>query len=171
MRFVLISVLFNVYWFAAVVGQHTFLPFLVLGLIGAVFLDRTVLFAIPLFALIGIVGDSVLKSFDILRFQTEFLPIWLCLLWAGFAAYIWLTRDWLLSKPKWVLVVAGSVGGGLSYLAGERLGAVTFGLDTASTAAVLFAAWFGYAVTFIALLSWLANREEKCASTNNTYTG
>ncbi|MDD1779643.1 DUF2878 domain-containing protein [Enterovibrio sp. ZSDZ35] len=168
MRFIVISVWFNMYWFAAVVGQHTALPFLILALIGALLVDRTVLFAILLFGLIGITGDYVLRHFDVLRFDTPFLPIWLCLLWAGFAVYIWLMREWLLAKPTWMLVLAGSVGGGVSYLAGERLGAVSFSFGVVSSFIILAVVWLGYTVTFISLLRWAANKEDKCITSKGT---
>ncbi|WP_028022570.1 DUF2878 domain-containing protein [Enterovibrio calviensis] len=154
MRVILVSLAFNLFWFAAVVGQNSFLPFLVLALIGAMFIDRGVIIAIPLFALIGIAGDSVLMHNQILNFDTAFLPLWLCLLWAGFGAYVWLLKDWLLDKNPLLLIVAGSLGGAASYLAGERFEAVAFGLTYWTSAAIIAVAWAVYSIAFLFLLKF-----------------
>ncbi|MDD1792208.1 DUF2878 domain-containing protein [Enterovibrio sp. ZSDZ42] len=154
MRVILVSLAFNLFWFAAVVGQNSLLPFLVLALIGAMFIDRGVIIAIPLFALIGIAGDTVLMRNQILNFDTAFLPLWLCLLWAGFGAYVWLLRDWLLDKNVGLLIAVGSLGGAASYLAGERFDAVQFGLPYWSNAMVIAAAWAIYSMVFLSLLKF-----------------
>ncbi|WP_407333796.1 DUF2878 domain-containing protein [Enterovibrio sp. 27052020O] len=158
MRIILISLAFNLYWFAAVVGQNSFLPLLVLALIASMFIDRGVIIAIPLFALIGISGDAVLMSNQILMFNTPFLPLWLCLLWAGFGAYLWLIKDWVLEKNIGLLIVAGAFGGAMSYLGGERLGAVSFGQPYWVTAAVLAVGWAMYSVVFLALLKYFQSK-------------
>ncbi|CZF84204.1 DUF2878 domain-containing protein [Grimontia marina] len=162
MRIVLISLTFNAFWFAAVLGQNSMLPFLVLALIGAVLLDRGVLFAVPLFTLIGIAGDTVLIHLQILKFETSFMPLWLGFLWAGFGTYIWLVRDWLITKPFWLLVATGAVGGAGSYLGGARLGAVEFSMSPTSTALVLAAAWFIYSTVFLVILKRLSRKGEAC---------
>ncbi|WP_394209638.1 DUF2878 domain-containing protein [Enterovibrio calviensis] len=158
MRIILVSLAFNLYWFAAVVGQNSFLPLLVLVLIASMFMDRGVIIAIPLFALIGIAGDSVLMSSQFLVFDTPFLPLWLCLLWAGFGAYLWLIKDWILDKNIGVLIGAGSIGGAVSYLGGERLGAVSFGQPYWTTVAVLAIGWAVYSVLFLLLLKYFQSK-------------
>ena len=166
MRVILLSLAFNVFWFAAVVGRSDWIPVLVLLLIGALLLDRALYWAMPLFAVIGIVGDSVLSHLGILQFPHPHLPLWLCLMWAGFASYLWLLRDWLLSQKTWILLVAGSVGGMLSYLGGERLGAVTFGEPIEKTALILFGMWLMYTLVFLSMLRVLT-RKTKSAIDND----
>lgn len=170
MRVVLISLAFNAYWFAAVLGQNSMLPFLVLALIGAVLLDRGVLFATPLFTLIGVAGDSVLTHLQVLNFDTSYMPLWLGFLWAGFGTYIWLVRDWLMEKPLWLLAIVGAVGGAGSYLGGERLGAVEFSMTLVNTALVLAAAWFIYSVVFLVILKRLSGKGEACSKSHLSMT-
>ncbi len=160
MRVILLSIAFNVFWFAAVVGRSDWIPMLVLLLIGALLIDRSLYWAMPLFAVVGIVGDSVLSHLGILQFPHPHLPLWLCLMWAGFASYLWLLRNWLLSQKTWILLVAASVGGTLSYLGGERLGAVTFGEPLAITALTLFGMWLMYTLVFLLMLKVLTRKRK-----------
>ncbi|MEZ9524214.1 DUF2878 domain-containing protein [Enterovibrio norvegicus] len=158
MRVILLSLTFNVFWFAAVVGRSDWIPVLVVLLIGALLIDRSLYWAMPLFAVVGIVGDSVLSHLGILQFPHPHLPLWLCLMWAGFASYLWLLRDWMMSQKTWILLIAGSVGGMLSYLGGERLDAVTFGEPIEKTALILFGMWLMYTVVFLSMLKVLTRK-------------
>ncbi|WP_139122322.1 DUF2878 family protein, partial [Veronia pacifica] len=111
MRVIALSLLFNVYWVIAVVGQQDYWPLLAVLLAGSLVFDRKLLWVVPSFAIIGILGDSALMFSGVFEFPDNILPIWLMFLWAGFAAYVWLVKDWILDKPKWLLLVAGAVGG------------------------------------------------------------
>lgn len=170
MRIVIVSLAFNVYWFAAVLGQNDLLPFLVIALLVSVFIDRGVVKAVPLITLIGVWGDSVLTYAQVLNFNTTHIPLWLGMLWAGFAAFVWLVRDWLFDKPRWLLTSVGTVGGAMSYLGGEKLGGVTFSLPLPTTVAVLAVAWFLYTTIFLSLLKRLSRQGETCETTTQQVT-
>ncbi|RXJ74590.1 hypothetical protein CS022_03210 [Veronia nyctiphanis] len=105
------------------------------------------------FALVGIGGDTALMYSGVLGFSGSMIPVWLMLLWAGFVAYIWLVRDWLLTKPRWLLVLIGGIGGAMSYLGGYRLNAVDFPYGVIESAAALFVVWVIYSAVYLALIN------------------
>lgn len=130
------ALLFQILWFVAILGQwywaliplalmltHLFfirndlpvniLPLLLLGVIGMTF-DRT-------FNYVGIYQFS--EPSPSLPYLN--LPIWLATLWLGFCFTLALSLAWLVKKA-YVFVLACSLMGPLSYLAGRRLEALSF---------------------------------------------
>lgn len=77
----------------------------------------------------GAVADSLLLAFDRVEYvaplTSTFAPAWILTLWAWFAATQLHSMTWLQARPL-AAVVLGVVGGPLSYLAGERMGALRF---------------------------------------------
>ena len=80
------------------------------------------------------------------------VPLWMPALWANFASTLHYSLAWL--KGRWAAaVVLGAVAGPLSYVAGERIGAILLPQDSTSYAAVAFE----WALATPALL-WFADR-------------
>ena len=51
-------------------------------------------------------------------------PLWLALLWLGFALTLAHGLRWLLRLPRWQQALLGGVGGASSYVTGAVMGAV-----------------------------------------------
>jgi len=75
--------------------------------------------------LLGIAQDTLLMHAGVLQFTTQLLPpLWLICIWMLFATTLQHSFHWLHNR-KPVAAILGAVAGPLSYLAGERLGALT----------------------------------------------
>jgi pheromone shutdown protein TraB len=79
---------------------------------------------------IGIVVDTLLIHLGVMSFKTQYWtsisPLWMWVLWAGLMSTINVSLSWL--KPRLKLsALMGAVFAPLSYWAGVRLGAGTFG--------------------------------------------
>lgn len=110
-------------------------------------------------ATIGIGIDSFFTVTGVYIFTPvpQFLPIplWLVAIWLGFAATLRHSLRYLMNNTLWA-IIAGAVAGPLSYFAGQRLGAVEFGYDIATTLIILSVTW---ALLFPALLYFAAKLE------------
>lgn len=164
LKVLLAGMVFNFYWLIAVWGQYRFTYILVFILIATWFMESkawrfSVLASIP-----GIVIDSMLRHWQMfdfpipnrmpLFFNVEsigLIPTWLILLWLGFTTFVWVLRSSINGFATHWLLVAGSLGGALSYWSGMKLGSVIWQLETLDTFFVLIVIWF--AVT--AYLLWL----------------
>ncbi|OOF25613.1 hypothetical protein BZJ19_08225 [Salinivibrio proteolyticus] len=162
MRFVVISLLFNVFWLTAALGQSSTQWLLVAMLAAAIFYQRNVLRAIITLTPIGLVGDNVLIHFGWLATEpvSTWMPEWLALLWCGFCAFIWLLREIILAHSLWAMSLIGALGGASSYVAGERLGAIVFPQPWLTTSLVLVAVWAVYSVILIHLMRWLVEKTQ-----------
>lgn len=67
-------------------------------------------------------------------------PIWIASLWTYFSTAFGASLTWLVGRP-WLAAVFGAVGGPLSYLGAERIGAVALGPDRGTSVAGLAVAW------------------------------
>lgn len=79
---------------------------------------------------LGLMVDTIWIQSGFLEFTdarpwSAISPAWILLLWIGFALTINHSLAWINLHPL-LPIVLGAIGGPLSYLAGERLGAVTF---------------------------------------------
>lgn len=109
--------------------------------------------------LLGFMVDGVKKGTGFLVYASPlpdvrwFPPLWILGMWGLFGSAMRGSLSWL--QGKFVLAaVAGAVFGPLSYLAGSRMGAVTFTADTTLTLFVLALVW----AIVVAGLAALANR-------------
>lgn len=93
---------------------------------------------------IGLVADSLHAGLGILDFRGHqagtLAPLWVVALWLQFGTVLhfclrWLSRRYLLAS------ILGLVGGPLAFLAGERLGAATFGEPKLVSLALLGVSW------------------------------
>ncbi|MFT7558970.1 MAG: hypothetical protein ACI93R_000873 [Flavobacteriales bacterium] len=160
------NTLFNIVWFYAiwlscVMGQNEYLALPTALLIIHYLLIKDTLLEVKLVGLIVLIGvsvDQLLALSGILIFEdTQVLPMWLIVLWFGFASTIprslkFLNKHWLLSS------MLGGLGGTTSYLSGYALGAVTFGYPTLITSIILFIHWSILMVLFCTIASWLSKR-------------
>ena len=134
---------FNLFWFMAVAWQQ---PAPLLGLLALHGLfspqRRRDLRLLPL-ALAGCLLDALLWQLGLFEFAAGF-PVWLVLLWLGFALTLAHGLRWLVVLPRWQQALIGGFGGASSYLAGAAMGAVhlPWGLwISGSVLAVIWMAW------------------------------
>ena len=144
--------LFKAGWLAAVLTAAATLPALGTAAIAVVIAihlyrsdqRRAEIRLLGASALIGIVWESVLVQAGILSYTTGVFaagvaPYWIVAMWLLFATTLnvgmrWLRRNWM------VAAVAGAVGGPLSFLAGQKAGAVVF-TNPVTALVVISAGW------------------------------
>jgi hypothetical protein len=136
MNLALNFIAFQLGWFACVLGAANGLPWAgplaVLGVVGLHLLRarrpgaefRLVLAA----AALGLVVDSLVLAGGWLRYPSGqwipgLAPYWIVAMWALFATTLNLSLRWLHGRPV-LAAVLGTIGGPLSYLAGEKLGGI-----------------------------------------------
>lgn len=127
------ALLFQVLWFVAILGQNmwSLMP-LALMLVHFFIIGNKQFLGIVSLAFLGILIDSAFNFAGIYHFSTASLtlpyinlPVWLASLWLGFCLCLPISLAWLLKKP-YLLIIACSLMGPISYLAGRRLGALSF---------------------------------------------
>lgn len=134
-KMLLNAALFQVAWFAAILGAAggkawlgplVLVPVLTINLVMAS--DRRG--ELKLWAVAGIVGflfDTALVAAGVFTprlylFPYPFSPPWMIGLWIGFAATLNQSLGWLHGRPL-LAALLGAVGGPLTYYGGARLGA------------------------------------------------
>jgi hypothetical protein len=165
MRLLVHFVAFQLGWFACVLGAAQGLPWLgpvVVAVVVALHL-ATARRAAPELCLvlsamaIGLVVDSLLLATGWLQYSVGVLlpglaPYWIVAMWALFATTLNVSMGWMRGRTV-LAVLMGAIGGPLSYLAGEKLGAIELTQPVHALAA-LAVAW---AIAMPALM-WLASR-------------
>lgn len=79
----------------------------------------------------GITIDTLFKvsgiySFgDVLLITERSIPVWLCILWLGFALTVNHSLNWLVKKAPW-FVIGCAVAGPISYSTGRAKGVIEF---------------------------------------------
>lgn len=104
-------------------------------------------------ACIGCLFDQLLYMFSLLQFshwQATLIPPWMLMLWLGFASTLNVSLRWMQGK-YWVGTIFGAIGGPLSYIAAEKLEAISI----LQTHAFLIALAIGWAV-MMPILLWMA---------------
>lgn len=143
----LINILiFNAAWFTLIFTQNTFLiPLLLLFIVQFYYsknkvTESKILITIPL---LGITIDSLLMHSGVFNFpnhENYFIPLWLMLIWLGFATTVNKSLLFLAKKP-FLQCLIGATLVPLNYLAGESLGAVNFSYSHVTTFIVLSLIW------------------------------
>lgn len=131
-------ILFQVAWFACVLGGARGLPWIgpaVVAVVAAYHLSRVPnpkaeFSLLALAAGIGAAFDSALAATGWLSYPSGqwhplLAPYWMVALWVAFATTLNVSLRWLKGRPLLGLAL-GAVGGPLAYLAGAQLGGVTF---------------------------------------------
>jgi hypothetical protein len=145
--------LYQTGWFACVLGGASGWPWLgaatglALVLVHLALVERRADEAklVAFAALAGTVIDSAQQDAGTVAFPSGhyaawLCPIWLTLLWAQFATLPCHSLAWLSGRPI-VSALLGAAGAPLAFLAGERLGGVTFPLGRAVGCGVLALVW------------------------------
>ncbi len=145
-------VLFQLAWFACVLGAAHGMPWLgplAVAAVATVHLIRAPNgwseFALLLLAAtIGTVFDSALVSTGWLAYPSGqwhpmLAPYWIIAMWIGFATTLNVSLNWLKGRSL-LAALFGAIGGPLAYFAGAKLGGVTFVNDIPALAA-LAAGW------------------------------
>lgn len=169
MKYVLLGVGFNLYWFLAVWGQYQYIALLITVLIGCwLFYRCSGLYAL-IASPVGMMIDYGLSQTGIMTFSvknvalaptwstyfTVFIPLWLILLWLGFTTFIWLMREKLLAYPVSFMAMIGSIGGAVSYWAGNKLEAISWPYGVTATLVVMGLIWLSLSIYLLWLLKVL----------------
>jgi Protein of unknown function (DUF2878) len=142
-------VLFQLGWFACVLGAAKNLPWLGVGVVLLIVAwhlwqakqarPEIVLLLIAL--LIGGLFDQAMLSSNLISYQAHgwgnaLVPSWILALWAVFVTILNVSLRWI--RGKWlVMVLFGAVGGPLAYMGAEKLGAVTLNMPLSYAALAL----------------------------------
>lgn len=146
-------VAFQVVWFSSVLGAAAgqswlgtacVFPFMAWQL--TVSTDRAYdIRALGVMCLCGILVDSAYPAAGIVAFASPWpsanlAPGWLVVMWLNLALTMNHSLRWL-RRRYWLAAVFGGIGGGFSYWAGERLGAVEFLWPPAGAAILIGLVW------------------------------
>jgi hypothetical protein len=145
-------VAFQVGWFACVIGAARGMPWAGVLVVGLVIGLHLVLAARPgqelrlvfLALVMGLVFDSFLVKSGWLLYAggaafAGMAPYWILAMWALFATTLNVSMGWLKNRPG-LAVIMGAIFGPLSYMAGQRLGALEF-IDFNSVILALMFIW------------------------------
>lgn len=163
--------LFKAGWLAAVFAAAASLPILgtaVIGIAAAVHLwqsdePRDELLLLTLAAAVGFIWESLLVYAGIVQYGPNTTlaataPYWIVAMWVLFATTLNVGMRWL-RKNLLVASLFGGLGGPMSFLAGEKAGAVTF----PNTSIALVVIGLGWAVLLPLLVRFAARNDERVA--------
>ncbi|MDX7922384.1 DUF2878 domain-containing protein [Aeromonas media] len=134
---------FNLYWLLAVKWQQPGLLLLMLLLHFLFSPRRRYDWRLIPVALAGCLLDILLWGLGLFQFPAGF-PLWLLLLWCGFALTLSHGLRWLRPLPRWQQALFGMVGGAGSYVAGAAMGAVHLPWGIWISTALLAVIWMGW---------------------------
>lgn len=106
--------------------------------------------------ILGLLVDSIWINFGLMEFSDKrpiawLSPIWIVMMWAGFALTINHSMAWLAAHPL-LPALMGIIGGPMAYYAGLKLGAVKYLIDPIIISALLAVVWAS-ALTMLVRLS------------------
>lgn len=101
-------------------------------------------------SLTGILVDSLLSVTGVFIFPEALLPLWLIMLWFGFALALPCGLGFITRFPLWLQALTGAAAS-LSYLAGLQLDAVEYGYSLLQTQLLLALLWAGLVPLFVRL--------------------
>lgn len=141
---------FNLYWLLAVKWQQPG-PLLAMLLLHFLFSpSRLRDWRLLPIAVAGCLLDALLWQLGLFRFPSGF-PLWLVLLWLGFALTLAHGMRWLLRFPRWQQALFGVFGGASSYVAGAAMGAVNLPWGIWISTALLAVIW----IWWLPVLLWV----------------
>ena len=145
MKSVLINLtLFKAGWLACVLGAAAGMPLIGVAAVGVAVVVHLFLSQNPrgegvllfLAIALGLSWESTLVvSYDVGNVLPGLAPYWIVAMWVNFATTVNSGMRWL-RKSLPVAILAGAIGGPMSFLAGQKAGAVTFS-DTGLALAVI----------------------------------
>lgn len=141
-------------WLACVYGAAHGMSWAGVGVVAVLVLVHFVLThtlreEIAMIVVVGVLGtlvDSAQAASGLLVYQGRYAalpwlgPIWITAIWVLFASTINWSFEWLKGRT-WLAAALGAIGGPLSYVAGERIGAVRFQRDYLVTVLALAVIW------------------------------
>jgi hypothetical protein len=147
------ALLFQLGWFACVLGGANARPWLGTALVSVLIVvhlgwvrhPKPELLLILLTGLLGALLDSTLVAMGLLEFPSGTLlpstaPHWIIAMWMLFATTLNVSLRWL--KGRWLLAgLLGAIAGPLAYYAGAKLGGVSFPAQPALSLLALAMIW------------------------------
>ena len=129
-------VLFQIGWFACVIGAAKQMPWLGVIVVLAIITwhlsqakqPKLELILLLVAVIIGGIYDQLMQSSSLLVYQAHgwsesIVPAWILALWAVFVTTLNVSLRWM--RGKWlVAILFGAIGGPLAYIGAARLGAV-----------------------------------------------
>jgi hypothetical protein len=129
-------VLFQIGWFACVLGAAKQLPWLGVGIVLAIMAwhllqarqPKYEIILLLIALLIGGLFDQMLLSLNLVSYQAHgwqdsLVPAWILALWAVFVTALNVSLRWM--RGRWLIAVLfGAIGGPMAYIGAARLGAV-----------------------------------------------
>lgn len=167
------AVLFQIVWFCCVIGgaKGVLWPAAVSCIVLALWQlhpkrrHATDFMLVGAAIVLGLIVDSTWTYVGFMDFKTHWpskaiAPIWMLLLWFGFALTLNHSLSWLNKHPL-LPAIMGLIGGPMSYLAGLKLGAVSY-LDNTLVISVCLALAWAISMTILVKLaqSGTATRED-----------
>lgn len=152
------AVLFQCCWFLAIFSEWYWAVIPLLLMITHIYWISPRKFhelkIVAVIAFLGITIDTLFKvsgihSFgDVLLLTGRSIPIWLCILWIGFALTVNHSLNWLVKKTPW-FIVGCAIAGPMSYSAGRANGVIDFSNQSLVLIAI---EWIAIALITIYLL-------------------
>ena len=136
-RLVVNFILFQIGWFACVIGAAKQMPWLGVATVLAIVIwhltqakqAKKELQLLIIALVIGGTFDQIMLNHQLINYQAHgwssvLVPVWILALWAEFVTVLNVSLRWM--KGRWlVAVLFGAIGGPLAYMGAEKLGAVT----------------------------------------------
>ena len=136
-RLVVNFILFQIGWFACVIGAAKQMPWLGVATVLAIVIwhltqakqAKKELQLLIIALVIGGTFDQIMLNHQLITYQAHgwssmIVPVWILALWAEFVTVLNVSLRWM--KGRWlVAVLFGAIGGPLAYMGAEKLGAVT----------------------------------------------
>ncbi|RUO77658.1 DUF2878 domain-containing protein [Idiomarina seosinensis] len=117
-------VLFNILWLSAVAGRDSYILLtgaLVLAqVVYSVWVARVRLRLILQLFAVGLLLEAIATATGAIDFSGGLFPLWLAVLWLGFASMAPVALDWLAKTP-WLAALLGAISGPFSYWVGLNL--------------------------------------------------
>lgn len=136
-RLVANFILFEIGWFACVIGAAKQMPWLGVVTVFAIVAwhltqAKQVEKELQLLLIALVIGgtfDQIMLNHQLISYEahgwsSKIVPVWILALWAEFVTVLNVSLRWM--KGRWLIAVLfGAIGGPLAYMGAEKLGAVT----------------------------------------------
>lgn len=166
-QLVLNAILFQATWLSAALLSDSIAALFLILVLASLRFSNTPLAPMTLgllvavlsgFSMDGFFNYAGLYSFDASRSVVPLtaMPIYLLIMWVGFAASLYVSLNWLVVK-KSVFVLACALMGPLSYLAGRQLGIIDFANGHLIFMVLAWGLWAGFFVWLYARLNRFAH--------------
>ncbi|WP_020168309.1 MULTISPECIES: DUF2878 domain-containing protein [Methylotenera] len=137
-------ILFQIGWFACVIGAAKQMPWLGVAVVLAIVVWHLIQAKQPkrelaLLLIVLVIGgtfDQMMLNHQLISYESHswmnaLVPVWILALWAEFVTILNVSLRWM--HDRWLIAVLfGAIGGPLAYMGAARLGAVTLNMMPAS---------------------------------------